>query len=193
VLGTEANDWLHANSIAYSAADGNLLVSLRHQDWVVKIAYDDGAGDGALLWRFGPDGDFTLAPDADPFPWQSHQHDASYLAAGELGLYDSGNTRCETTGDCESRGQVYVLNEGSLSATVATNLRLGASSSALGSAQLLANGNLHFNSGVADTGTSREGRSEEYLPDGARSCGIAVASAVYRSFRMCDLYTPPPD
>jgi len=32
-----ANDWLHGNSIYYIPSSGNLLLSFRHQDWVVKI------------------------------------------------------------------------------------------------------------------------------------------------------------
>ena len=40
---TLAKDWLHTNSIAYSPADGNLLISMRHQDWVLKLDYRDGA------------------------------------------------------------------------------------------------------------------------------------------------------
>jgi hypothetical protein len=30
-------DWTHSNAIAYSADDGNLLLSIRHQNWVIKI------------------------------------------------------------------------------------------------------------------------------------------------------------
>ena len=38
-----ANDWLHSNAIAYSAEDGSLLLSVRHQDWLVNIDYQDSA------------------------------------------------------------------------------------------------------------------------------------------------------
>lgn len=44
--GGQANDWLHSNSVSYSPADGNLLLSVRHQDWVIKVDYRDGVGTG---------------------------------------------------------------------------------------------------------------------------------------------------
>ena len=40
-----ANDWLHGNSLQLTP-DGNLLYSVRHQDWLVKIDYRSGAGTG---------------------------------------------------------------------------------------------------------------------------------------------------
>ena len=55
-LGTDhpvPTDWLHANSVSWSPADGNLVVSLRTQDWAIKIAYDNGTGDGHVVWRLG--------------------------------------------------------------------------------------------------------------------------------------------
>src|SRR5581483_7884512 len=50
----KANDWLHANSLYYWPKDGSLVFSLRHQDWVLKINYHSGSGDGTVLWRMGP-------------------------------------------------------------------------------------------------------------------------------------------
>src|SRR5260370_25191266 len=53
-------DWTHANAIIDSPDDGNLILPMRNQDWVVKINYRDGAGDGSILWRLGPGGDFVI-------------------------------------------------------------------------------------------------------------------------------------
>ncbi len=39
-----AVDWLHVNAVSWSPEDGNLIVSVRHQDWVIKIDYANGAG-----------------------------------------------------------------------------------------------------------------------------------------------------
>ena len=39
-------DWTHTNALIYSPDDGNILVSMRHQNWVIKVDYADGAGDG---------------------------------------------------------------------------------------------------------------------------------------------------
>ena len=52
-------DWTHANAIVYTA-DGNLLLSMRHQSWVIKIDYANGTGTGDVLWRLGADGDFAI-------------------------------------------------------------------------------------------------------------------------------------
>ncbi len=50
---TTAIDWTHTNSISYDAQDGNLVISVRHQSWAIKIAYQNGAGDGHIIWKLG--------------------------------------------------------------------------------------------------------------------------------------------
>ncbi len=59
-------DWTHTNAVVYSKDDGNLLVSMRHQNWVVKVDYKDGTGTGDVLWRLGEGGDFKLAGGNGP-------------------------------------------------------------------------------------------------------------------------------
>ena len=59
-------DWTHSNALVYSADDHQLLVSMRDQDWIVKVDYNDGAGAGDILWRFGYQGDFTLVGGRSP-------------------------------------------------------------------------------------------------------------------------------
>ena len=59
-------DWTHTNAVIYSKDDGNILVSMRHQNWVVKVNYADGAGDGSILWHLGEGGDLTLKNGTDP-------------------------------------------------------------------------------------------------------------------------------
>ncbi len=54
--GENANDWTHGNAILYQPADDTILLSMRHQDWIIKI--DHKTGD--VLWRLGPGGDFQL-------------------------------------------------------------------------------------------------------------------------------------
>jgi hypothetical protein len=73
-----AVDWLHLNAVSWSPADGNLVLSILHQDWVIKIDYQSGGGDGHVIWRLGHDGDFTVN-STDPNPWFSHQHNAHYI------------------------------------------------------------------------------------------------------------------
>jgi hypothetical protein len=71
-LAPQANDWLHGNALDLTT-DGNLLYSSRHQDWVIKIDYNNGAGSGNVLWTLGKDGDFSIRSTA-PYMWFSHQH-----------------------------------------------------------------------------------------------------------------------
>jgi arylsulfate sulfotransferase len=35
-------DWTHTNAVIYSPDDGNLIVSMRHQNWIVKVDYYNG-------------------------------------------------------------------------------------------------------------------------------------------------------
>ena len=53
-------DWTHTNAVLYSADDGNLIISIRHQNWLVKMDYANGTGAGDILWNLGYQGDFTL-------------------------------------------------------------------------------------------------------------------------------------
>jgi arylsulfate sulfotransferase len=186
VIDDLANDWLHSNAIAYSPVDGNLLLSVRHQDWIVKFDYRDGAGTGEVIWRLGSDGDFALTP-ADATLWLSHSHDVSTPVPGRILLYDNGNVRCDLGGDCESRGQEYLIDESAMTAGLAVNTRLGKYSRAVGSAQPLANGNYHFHSGALP---DQSAAVDEVLPDATKTFGVSVPGLVYRSFRLRSLYTP---
>jgi arylsulfate sulfotransferase len=91
-------DWTHSNSVAYSATDGNFIVSLRHQNWIVKVDYQNGQGTGNILWKLGEGGDFKLQGGVDPTDWFYAQHDAEFLTpetAGifTLGIMDNGDDR----------------------------------------------------------------------------------------------------
>ena len=66
-------DWTHANALSYSPTDGNLIMSIRHQSWVIKVDYQNGAGAGDVLWRLGYQGDFTLTNGTNP-DWFYAQH-----------------------------------------------------------------------------------------------------------------------
>ena len=131
-LGEGPGDWMHANSIAWSPADGDLIVSMRSQDWVIKIDYANGTGDGHVVWRLGQGGDFTIN-SSDPSPWFSHQHDVRYINDTTILVFDDGNTRRATDPNADSRGQELVLNENTMKATLVVNADLGNYSLALGS------------------------------------------------------------
>jgi hypothetical protein len=189
----KANDWTHGNAVTYSPSDGNLLFSMRHQDWVVKINYANGTGDGSIMWRIGPGGDFTIS-SPDLFPWFSHQHDARHVGPGHISVYDNGNTRCAPTGTvipgCNSRGQVFAINEANKTATRVINADLGHYSAALGSAERLSNGNYHFGSGFLGSPPATFARSVEVLPTGTIEYIQETTAGVYRFFRMRNLYMP---
>ena len=91
-------DWTHTNAVVYSPSDGNLIVSLRHQNWVLKVDYNNGKGAGGILWHLGQGGDFTLQGGTDPTDWPYAQHFPSFFSPNtsgvfSLGLMDNGNDR----------------------------------------------------------------------------------------------------
>jgi hypothetical protein len=181
-----ANDWTHGNALQLTA-DGNLLYSCRHQDWLIKIDYRQGDGTGDILWRMGKDGDFTM-DSTDPYPWFSHQHDPGFLAGDQtlLAVFDNGNVRHGQDPTANSRGQVLRVNEDQRTVSLVLNADLGAYSLALGSAQQLPNGNYHFELGWIMPGTTS--RAVEVDPQGQIVYAMDAATLIYRSFRLPDLY-----
>jgi hypothetical protein len=96
-------DWTHSNAIAYSPDDGNFLISIRHQHWIVKVDYRDGAGTGNILWRLGSGGDFKLENGTDPTDWFYAQHDVNFVSSNTTGSFklavmDNGDNRVFTSG-----------------------------------------------------------------------------------------------
>ncbi|MGH9161477.1 MAG: aryl-sulfate sulfotransferase, partial [Vicinamibacteraceae bacterium] len=158
-----------------------------HQDWIVKVDYRDGAGSGAVLWRLGQDGDFTVvSPDSQP--WFSHQHDATYIDPTTIAVYDNGNTRCANAqAPCNSRGQVYQLDEARRIATLRVNADLGVYSGRLGSAQRLSNGNFAFGSGAV---AARFSDLTEIGAAGGVTFGLRTNITTYRTLRLRSLYEP---
>ncbi len=220
------HDWLHSNSIYYwphdgapapSTAPGDFLFSVRHQDWVIKIDYKDGAGTGNILWRMGPSGDFTMINAYnDPWPWFSHQHEAG-IENGGTGVFDAldnGNTRISpptgpgsSTGgipglgsdchpyDCRSRGMALTMNEPSMLVTPLLSVDLGYYSSAMGSAQLLSTGNYFFLAAIVASGGTESGYDILVQPTPGTANGTQVMNLsgppAYRSWQMPSLYSPP--
>ena len=182
-----AVDWLHENAVSWSPKDGNLLISVRHQDWVINIDYEYGAGDGHVIWRLGQGGDFAVN-SFDPSPWFSHQHYPHYLDESTLVLFDNGNTRQAGDPNAHSRGQVWKLDEDAMTATLEFNVDLGNYSGELGTAERMSNGNYVFDSGSQAAPSGQFGQSIEVLPNGTKTYVEEVAARDYRSFRMSSLY-----
>ena len=187
-LGEGPLDWLHANSVDYSPEDGDLIVSLRAKDWVIKIDYANSTGDGHTVWTLGAGGDFTIV-SSDPDPWFSHQHDVRYVNDNTIVLFDDGNTRvANDPNEPDSRGQELVLNEQTMTATLVVNADLNTYSAALGSAQLLPNRNLAFTSGFQSNNSSE---TIEVLPDGTQTFIQSISGYEYRSYLTSSLYFDP--
>jgi arylsulfate sulfotransferase len=91
-------DWTHSNALLYSPDDHNVLLSVRHQNWIIKIDFEDGKGSGNILWRLGEGGDFRLEGGTDPTDWFYAQHGISFFSPNstgvfELGVMDNGDDR----------------------------------------------------------------------------------------------------
>jgi arylsulfate sulfotransferase len=181
-----ANDWTHCNAVTYDPKDRNLVVSSRHQAWVWKLAYRDGSGDGHIVWTLGHGGSFQLAGGFSGDAWFSYQHDAAFQSNGLLTLFDNGNYRIAQQGG-NSRGQAWQLDETNLIAAPVLNLDLGVVSYALGSAQLLSNGNYSFGAGFLN-GTDQIIECSPATDEVSRS---QVNATSYRDYRLHNLYVEP--
>ncbi len=169
------NPW-HGNAIDIDT-DGNLLVSFRNSDMVLKI--DSQTGD--VLWRFGgKNNEFTIT--GDPLNGFSHQHGIRRLDNGNVILFDNGNLHNPPV----SRAVEYRIDESSKTAEMVWEYRHDPDlfGFALGFADRLENGNTLINFGTAP-------RIIEVTEAGEKEWDLAVAdsgSFVYRAFYLESLY-----
>lgn len=198
-------DWTHSNDMLYSSDDHNILLSMRHQNWVIKIEYLDGQGSGKVLWRLGEGGDFKLIGGTDPTDWFYAQHGLSYFTANttgvfRLGLLDNGNDRIFPTGQvncvptptptvtCYSTFPVLELNESAMTATLVTHYMPGPSYYSFfgGNTQLLANGDLHVDFCAAPSGAV----AQELDPTASHVVwqGTTANADQYHVYRLPSLY-----
>ena len=201
-------DWTHANSIVYSPDDKALIMSMRHQSWVVKIDYQDGQGSGNILWKLGYQGDFILENAVDPQDWFSLQHDANIVSSNSSGIFqlllfddggrrvlDSSGTTCGVA-PCESRVPFFQLDESAKTATIEWVDKLAPAFSFFGgSARLLQNGNIEFDDcGLTVPGTGVPANSSTIMevtkttpPQTVWQMQVTGQYA-YRSYRIPSLY-----
>jgi hypothetical protein len=200
-------DWTHTNAIVYSKDDGNVLVSIRHMNWVLKINYADGAGDGRILWRLGQRGDFTLKGGTDPTDWEYAQHAPAFFSPNtsgvfSLGVMDNGDDRIFPAGvTCGSAGAppclyttipIWQIDEGAKTATVKFQQKLPANlySNFGGSVNPLANGNVEYDlcgSGGFGGGSDVFEVTQESTPQTVWTMHVNSTN-VYRGFRIPSLY-----
>jgi hypothetical protein len=187
-----ANGWLHSNSLDYIPASGDFIMSIPEQDWVVKVDWKNGQGNGKILWHLGRDGDFTTTSD-DPYPWFSYQHDARFLpgSPNRVLLFDDGHRRKSKFPKANNRGQVWELDENAKTAKLVYNADLGVYALAVGSAQSLDGGGFAFDAGFLNP-ANLQGQSIETGADGRVVYVQQTDGGItYRTFRVKDLYSAP--
>lgn len=155
-------DWTHSNNMLYSSDDHNLLLSMRHQNWIIKINFMDGTGSGDIMWKLGNQGDFKLVGGNDPQDWFYAQHGMNYATQNTTGdfkivLMDNGNDRFFTptqqvnclpykpaNPQCYSTMPLIEINENNMTATLLSNYQPAAGDADFsffgGNAETLANG-----------------------------------------------------
>ncbi len=203
-------DWTHSNAMLYSSSDGNILLSGRHQNWIINIDYKNSPGSGNILWRLGEGGDFTLNGGTDPTDWFYAQHGPNYFTPNTtgnftLGVMDNGDDRvlpgtpvgnCVAAGStaptslCYSTMSVLQLNETNMTATLTEHYQPTPAIYSFfgGVVALLPNGDRHvaFSSPV--------GGSQVYEVNGPSGSEQVVWKAVtagtnqYRTDRLPSLY-----
>jgi len=199
-------DWTHANALVYSPDDGNLLLSMRNQNWIVKINYQNGEGDGSILWHFGVDGDFTLSAGDAPIEWNYGQHYPVFLGPNTAGVYslmffNNGNNRlinasnqiCGGTGvtPCYSSVPIFQLNEYTKTAQVLWEDKLTpAYSICCGNVNQLSNSDLEWDVAY-DLNTPNvsyiQEVTQEQTPQLLWQMNI-TGQLAYRGFRIPSLY-----
>ncbi|HEX8895248.1 MAG TPA: aryl-sulfate sulfotransferase, partial [Terriglobales bacterium] len=198
-------DWTHTNAIIYSKDDGNILISIRHQNWIIKVSYADGAGDGSILWHLGEGGDFTLKNGIDPTDWEYAQHAPSFSSANTTGIFsltamDNGDDRIFPTGvTCGASGAppclystvpVWQIDEGAKTATLTFHQILLPSLYNFfgGNAEVLANGNVEYDlCGLTTGGSGVYEVTQESNPQTVWSMQV-TGTNLYRAFRIPSLY-----
>jgi hypothetical protein len=205
-------DWTHSNAVVYSPNDGNLLLSMRNQSWILKIDYENGTGSGNILWKLGYKGDFTLTPTNQPIDWFSFQHYPWIIGQNgpqtTLAIWDNGdsrvlNTQGQTCGfpphpSCYSRATIFGVNE----STMVSNLNwfylpqvplLGDAYSFFGgSIHQLENNNVEFDVnaplGSSTLGAQIQEVTQTANPQVVWEMSIGLPLYAYRAYRIPSLY-----
>ena len=202
-------DWTHGNAILYSPNDGDLLLSMRHQSWIIKLDYQNGTGTGNVLWKLGYQGDFSLANATDPSQWFSFQHYPSLISQSgsqdTLAVWDNGNNRpldafgdvCNSSGTppCYSRAVILQIDESTKAASITWEDSPGFFSVWGGSVNQLAHNNVEFDinamSSPPNPSLASEVRevTQDANPQIVWQMNInTVPAYAYRAYRVPSLY-----
>ncbi len=197
-------DWTHGNAVVYSPNDGNLLLSMRHQSWVIKIDYNStGAGD--VLWKLGYQGDFSLPTD-DPSEWFSFQHyrqPARAVPQMTLAIWDNGDNRVMNTAMGRYAGlrealrvipepQFFRLMKAPRRRRCCGTICPGLFSFFAGSINQLQNGNVEFDlnapSGAVPFAAQVQEVTHTADPQIVWQMTVPFPTYAYRAYRMPSLY-----
>jgi hypothetical protein len=177
---------------------------MRNQDWVIKINYRDGAGDGSILWKLGPGGDFVI-PGGNPADFNYAQHYPVLVGGKSTGvfpllLFDNGNNRildsngtvCGFPGApfCYSRPVLFQLDETSKTAQILWQDKLPVFSGCCGSINTLENGNVEFDIAIGSvfpSGSRIQEVTQESAPRLVWQMDV-IGQLAYRAFRIPSLY-----
>ena len=207
-------DWTHSNAVIYSPDDGDFLISSRHQNWIMKVDYQNGSGTGEIKWKLGEDGSFKLIGEPDPIGWPYAQHRPSYFSANtsgvfSLGVMDNGDDRLFPNGSrCAPQGNlpasclyttipVYRIDENAMTATALFRHKLPPQLYNFfgGNTELLANGHVEYDlCGLIVPGAGLLGGGslvrEETMEDNPQTVWSLQLSGgnFYRAWRVPSLY-----
>lgn len=165
-------DYAHPNAISVTP-DGNLLISLKHQDCVLKISRETRE----VIWRLGgrmcKKNEFRFVDD--PYNGFSHQHSVRSLTNGNVLLFDNGTLHEQQT----SRAVEYEINEEDRTARLKWSYSNGQFTHAQGSVQRLCNGNT-----VIGWGFETKPFVSEVTPDGrvVYAANLPEGQIVYRVY-----------
>lgn len=196
--GATGADWTHSNALQYTS-DGNLLLSMRNQSWILKIDYANGTGAGDILWHLGYQGDFAIT-GGDSIDWFYGQHDPVIVNSNgsqmTLTIWDNGNNRVQPDGSvcgpvvpCYSRATIFQIDESTKVANLAWQDLPNLYSFWGGAAELLPNGNMEFD--LCDPFVNSSSQVEEVTqtdnPQTVWQLNLTGENA-YRAFRLPSLY-----
>ena len=87
-----ALDWTHGNGVTSDPHDGNVLISLRHQDAILKVDKESGE----IIWILGDHQDWgskyksKLLKPIDDLTWPYHGHNPRVTGPNKFIMYDNG-------------------------------------------------------------------------------------------------------
>jgi hypothetical protein len=180
-------DWTHSNAIVFTA-DGDLLLSMRNQSWILKLDYQNGTGAGDILWKLGADGDFEL-PGSDSLADNGSQTTLAIWDNGD-GRIGSDGQPCGSTTPCYSRATIFQIDQDAKVANLLWQDLPGFYSFWGGSIGTLGNGDVEFDQ-TTPFGSSTESIIEEVThtdtPQTVWQLELTGENA-YRAYRIPSLY-----